>query len=131
MAKPSKPGRGATLNRPSARFDLPVHEDDGDWLDAREAIDGAPPPLRTSVTVESPRTIITRNQSPDIPFDRSINPYRGCDQRRNGCASVRRWWLGDMRRFNPTLRRSARPPSTSSQTGRGYMSSSIHDLPSA
>src|SRR5690606_35703139 len=40
------------------------------------------PPLRTTVTVERPRTIITRNQSPDIGFDRSINPYRGCE---HGC----------------------------------------------
>jgi DNA repair photolyase len=74
--------RGATLNRESARFNLPVREADGEWLDARGEIDGAPPPLRTSVTVEHPRTIITRNQSPDVPFDRSVNPYRGCE---HGC----------------------------------------------
>jgi len=59
-----------------------VAEADGDWLDAREGIDGAPPPLRTTVTVEQARTIITRNASPDIGFDRSINPYRGCE---HGC----------------------------------------------
>ena len=40
------------------------------------------PPLRTTVTVEQPRTIISRNHSPDVPFDRSINPYRGCE---HGC----------------------------------------------
>src|SRR3546814_10703429 len=57
-------------------------EVDGEWLDAREALGDAPPPLRTSVTVERPRTIITRNNSPDIGFDRSINPYRGCE---HGC----------------------------------------------
>jgi DNA repair photolyase len=74
--------RGATLNAPSARFALPVHEADGDWLDAREAIDGPAPRLRTTVTVERPRTIISRNASPDIAFDRSINPYRGCE---HGC----------------------------------------------
>ncbi len=74
--------RGATLNRASTRFTLPQAEADGDWLDAREAIDGEPPPLRTTVTVESPRTIITRNASPDVPFDRSINAYRGCE---HGC----------------------------------------------
>ena len=45
-------------------------------------VDGAPPPLRTTVTVEHPKTIITRNQSPDIGFDRSINAYRGCE---HGC----------------------------------------------
>ena len=81
MAK-TRPVRGATLNRESARFNLPQMEADGDWLDARAAIDGAPPPLRTTVTVEQPRTIITRNASPDIGFDRSINPYRGCE---HGC----------------------------------------------
>jgi len=38
--------------------------------------------LQTSVTIESARSIITRNDSPDVPFDRSINPYRGCE---HGC----------------------------------------------
>ncbi|TVV75614.1 PA0069 family radical SAM protein [Sphingomonas solaris] len=75
-------GRGATANRASQRFNLPAREEDGDWLDERDAIDGGPPRLRTTVTVEQPRTIITRNQSPDIGFDRSINPYRGCE---HGC----------------------------------------------
>jgi DNA repair photolyase len=58
-----------------------VREADGDWLDVREEQDGAAP-LRTSVTVEQPRSIIARNQSPDVGFDRSINPYRGCE---HGC----------------------------------------------
>lgn len=82
MATKSRAVRGATINAASTRFNLPQAEVDGDWLDAREAIDGAPPPLRTTVTVEHAKTIITRNQSPDIPFDRSINPYRGCE---HGC----------------------------------------------
>lgn len=77
-----RPTRGATHNRESTRFALPQREEDGDWLDAREEVDGAPPPLRTSVTVEHPRTILSRNQSPDIPFDQSVNPYRGCE---HGC----------------------------------------------
>lgn len=81
MAK-NRPVRGATLNQESSRFNLPAREADGDWLDARAALDDAPPPLRTTVTVERARTIITRNQSPDIAFDRSINPYRGCE---HGC----------------------------------------------
>ncbi len=81
MAK-SRPVRGATLNTASDRFNLPGTEADGDWLDEREAIDGAPPPLRTTVTVERPKTIIARNTSPDVPFDRSINAYRGCE---HGC----------------------------------------------
>jgi DNA repair photolyase len=78
----ARPARGATLNDASRRFNLPASEADGDWLDARDAIDGAPPRLRTTVTVERPRTIISRNASPDVPFDRSINPYRGCE---HGC----------------------------------------------
>ena len=83
MAESAKrPLRGATLNAASTRFNLPAAEADGDWLDDRDGIDGAPPPLRTTVTVERPRTIIARNTSPDVPFDRSINPYRGCE---HGC----------------------------------------------
>ncbi|WP_375250036.1 PA0069 family radical SAM protein [Sphingomonas sp.] len=82
MDKPSRPVRGATLNAASARFALPVRDADGDWLDEQASIDGVPPPPRTQVTVEQPRTILTRNQSPDVPFDRSINAYRGCE---HGC----------------------------------------------
>lgn len=81
MAK-TRPNRGATLNRESHRFNLPQREADGDWLDERALVDGELPPPRTTVTVETARTIITRNQSPDIAFDRSINPYRGCE---HGC----------------------------------------------
>ncbi len=81
MAK-TRPVRGATHNRESARFNLPAREADGDWLDAREGIDGEPPPLRTTVTVEKAKSVLTRNQSPDIAFDRSVNPYRGCE---HGC----------------------------------------------
>ncbi|THD36659.1 MAG: PA0069 family radical SAM protein [Sphingomonas sp.] len=81
MAK-ARPVRGATVNRESTRFNLPERLTDGDWLDALEDVDGAPPKLKTTVTVETPRTIITRNASPDIGFDRSINPYRGCE---HGC----------------------------------------------
>ena len=83
MSRPDvRHGRGAPENRTPTRFNLPVREADGDWLDARDDIDGASPPLRTTVTVEKPRTIISRNTSPDIGFDRSINPYRGCE---HGC----------------------------------------------
>ena len=78
----ARPGRGAPENRTPTRFGLPAREADGDWLDEREALDGDPPPLRTTVTVEKPKTIIARNSSPDVPFDRSINPYRGCE---HGC----------------------------------------------
>jgi DNA repair photolyase len=83
MPRPdARHGRGAPENRTPTRFNLPVREADGDWLDARDDVDGEAPPLRTTVTVEHPRTIITRNTSPDIGFDRSINAYRGCE---HGC----------------------------------------------
>ncbi|HEX4882957.1 MAG TPA: PA0069 family radical SAM protein [Casimicrobiaceae bacterium] len=71
-------GRGATFN-PGNRFRRDEREgcDDG-W----ERDDEAPPPLATTVTVQLARTIIARNDSPDIHFDRSINPYQGCE---HGC----------------------------------------------
>jgi DNA repair photolyase len=71
-------GRGAATND-SGRFEsekrLPF--DDG-WGDACRA----PAPVATTCTVDTTRTIIARNESPDIGFDRSINPYRGCE---HGC----------------------------------------------
>jgi DNA repair photolyase len=75
-------GRGAPSNAPSARFDEPGREVDLDWLDDQGVVDDGPPRLRTTTTIEHPRTIITRNTSPDIPFDRSVNAYRGCE---HGC----------------------------------------------
>jgi DNA repair photolyase len=76
------PGRGAPTNRTPTRFNLNEREADGDWLDERETLDGSLPLFRTTVTVEKPRTIISHNTSPDIPFDHSLNPYRGCE---HGC----------------------------------------------
>lgn len=70
-------GRGAVSN-PTGRYEPEqrVLVDDG-W-DSLEEL----PPLKTEVRVEKPKSIITRNASPDISFDRSINPYRGCE---HGC----------------------------------------------
>ena len=79
---PLNGGRSALSNRVPQRFGLPVREADGDWLDMAATVDGATPRPRTEVIVERPRTIITRNTSPDIAFDRSINAYRGCE---HGC----------------------------------------------
>jgi DNA repair photolyase len=74
-------GRGAALN-PKSRFDRLGFEpfDDG-WgsFEAAEEEDGRP---KTEVSADKSRTIIARNQSPDIPFEQSINPYRGCE---HGC----------------------------------------------
>lgn len=75
-------GRGAQSAQVPARFGLAAREADGDWRDAMETLDGPPIKLRTTVTEEHPRSILTFNQSPDIGFDRSINAYRGCE---HGC----------------------------------------------
>jgi DNA repair photolyase len=70
-------GRGARFN-PAKRFEALQSDyvDDG-WDSLSEL-----PRLKTEVFVETAKTIITRNESPDISFDRSINPYRGCE---HGC----------------------------------------------
>lgn len=70
-------GRGAVAN-PTGRYEPETRAlvDDG-WDSLQEL-----PPLKTQVQVEKPKRIITRNQSPDISFDRSVNPYRGCE---HGC----------------------------------------------
>jgi DNA repair photolyase len=77
-------GRGAASND-SGRFEAEkrVAFDDG-WAtgDGWAAGDGEPLPLTTTLSVDATRTIIARNDSPDIGFDRSINPYRGCE---HGC----------------------------------------------
>ncbi|MEJ5082884.1 MULTISPECIES: PA0069 family radical SAM protein [unclassified Ochrobactrum] len=70
-------GRGAGIN-PTGRFEPTTrHEFDDGWETLEDL-----PAFKTDVQVEKPRTIITRNDSPDISFDRSINPYRGCE---HGC----------------------------------------------
>jgi DNA repair photolyase len=81
MAIESTKARGATRNSTPVRFNLKERVIDGDWLDSVETLDGIAP-RRTTVTIEKPRTILTRNSSPDVGFDRSINPYRGCE---HGC----------------------------------------------
>jgi DNA repair photolyase len=73
--------RGATRNATPTRFNLKERVTEGDWLDSVESLDGIIP-RRTTVTVEKPKSILTRNSSPDIGFDRSVNPYRGCE---HGC----------------------------------------------
>ena len=76
-------GRGATFN-PDNRFHdaSRVAVDDG-WSTAPDPEIGEPSrQVRTTVTIQPARTIITRNASPDIPFTQSINPYQGCE---HGC----------------------------------------------
>ena len=69
-------GRGTTVN-PHNRFapTRVIASDEPDWQDE-------PPSRATEVRLETAKTILTRNQSPDLPFDRTLNPYRGCE---HGC----------------------------------------------
>ena len=71
-------GRGATVS-PDNRFSATTCQavDDG-W----GSLDVPLEPLATTLTVDTSRTVITYNDSPDVGFDRSINPYRGCE---HGC----------------------------------------------
>ena len=80
--EPHVHGRGAQSSAVPTRFGLATREADGDWRDYVEALDGPPIKLRTTVTEERPKTILSFNRSPDIAFDRSINAYRGCE---HGC----------------------------------------------
>jgi len=75
----ARKGRGAVSNR-SGRFEPETRSavDDGWAVPDEDEL----PPLRTTVSVDTARHVITRNDSPDIGFDRSINPYRGCE---HGC----------------------------------------------
>ncbi len=92
---PDRPrkGRGAVSNE-TGRYEAQkrVVVDDG-W--AGDPADDGPPPLKTVVARDTSRTVIARNASPDVPFDRSINPYRGCE---HGCiycfARPTHAWLG-------------------------------------
>jgi DNA repair photolyase len=70
-------GRGTALN-PPVRFDTLSRDAFDDGWDMREDT----PPPQTTLMRDSTRSIITRNDSPDLGFDRSINPYRGCE---HGC----------------------------------------------
>jgi radical SAM superfamily enzyme YgiQ (UPF0313 family) len=73
-------GRGV-LSNPEGRFESRRVEavDDGWTIDADQEL----PPLATTVTAEHAKSVISRNESPDIPFEQSINPYRGCS---HGCS---------------------------------------------
>jgi DNA repair photolyase len=81
LAPQARKGRGAVSNRPG-RYEpgeRPV-EDDG-WGSV-QAAEAEAPPLRTTVQPDKSKTVIAWNESPDLGFDRSINPYRGCE---HGC----------------------------------------------
>ncbi len=98
-------GRGANSNAAGRyeRLDI-AYEDDG-WDRPLDAM-----VLRTTVQEELPRSVITYNRSPDLPFDRSLNPYRGCE---HGCiycfARPSHAWLGMSPGLDFETRLIARP----------------------
>lgn len=69
-------GRGIASNPPNRFADTTSEAQNDGWLQ------DVPPTVATEVRIEQSKSIITRNNSPDLPFDRSINPYRGCE---HGC----------------------------------------------
>jgi DNA repair photolyase len=77
IPQPEHNGRGA-LSNASSRYDDERKIRTTDGWDIEDEL----PPLRTTLTKDATRTILARNTSPDVPFDRSINPYRGCE---HGC----------------------------------------------
>jgi len=75
-------GRGAQSSAVPERFNLLARDDDLEWRDVQNVVDDPVEKLRTIVMEEHPKAIVTFNKSPDVPFDRSINAYRGCE---HGC----------------------------------------------
>lgn len=84
-------GRGARSNATGRHEPETVEAFDDGWTDQ----DAEAAPLRTTLTPETARTIIAKNTSPDVGFDRSINPYKGCE---HGCiycyARPSHAWMG-------------------------------------
>ncbi|MEZ5773474.1 MAG: PA0069 family radical SAM protein [Hyphomicrobiaceae bacterium] len=78
IAETRRHGRGSRSNRSGRYEPLQAETVDDGWRTIEDL-----PPFRTDVTEERARTIITTNTSPDISFDQSINPYRGCE---HGCS---------------------------------------------
>ena len=108
-----RPGRGAT-SRESGRFERLAYADAWDGWDIEEPA----PPVRTELTEERPRSAITWVRSPDLPFDRSLNPYRGCE---HGCiycfARPTHSWLGLSAGLDFETRLIARPGAARSRSG--------------
>ena len=82
ISHPPRKGRGAVTNKPG-RFERHdrVLTDDG-WGVHEPSVEDPPRKLRTTLGIDTAKTVIARNKSPDVPFDQSINPYRGCE---HGC----------------------------------------------
>lgn len=72
-------GRGAASRLPH-RFERDVRDDfDDGWNTLQDEAAEGLPPLQTEVRFEDVKSVLSENDSPDIPFDRSLNPYRGCE----------------------------------------------------
>jgi DNA repair photolyase len=71
-------GRGTAVNPPNRFHTLHVEPVDDGW----DAVEDDPQRPRTTLLADSSRSLLVYNRSPDVPFDRSINPYRGCE---HGC----------------------------------------------
>ncbi|HWA42644.1 MAG TPA: PA0069 family radical SAM protein [Hypericibacter adhaerens] len=81
LAPQARKGRGAVSNRPG-RYEPGERPLEDDGWDSVQKDEAEAPPLRTTVQPDKSKTVIAWNESPDVGFDRSINPYRGCE---HGC----------------------------------------------
>jgi DNA repair photolyase len=81
LAPQARKGRGAVSNRPG-RYEPGERPTEDDGWGSAQADTAETPPLRTIVQPDKSKTVIAWNESPDLGFDRSINPYRGCE---HGC----------------------------------------------
>ena len=81
LGRQARKGRGASFN-PKVRFEQTDLEPFDDGWGSLDAFREEAPPPRTEVLPDASRSVIARNDSPDIPFEQSINPYRGCE---HGC----------------------------------------------
>ena len=105
-----RPGRGGRGNAAGRYERLRVEYLSDGWADTADLAQGAASLLRTQVAEERPRRAIAWNRSPDLPFDRAINPYRGCE---HGCiycfARPAHAWLGLSPGLDFETRLTARP----------------------
>ena len=74
----ARKGRGAVSNL-QGRYEVNAREEVDDGWGERVEEEGEAAPVRTIVTDEVAKSILSRNTSPDIPFNVSLNPYRGCE----------------------------------------------------
>ncbi|MGH6883050.1 PA0069 family radical SAM protein [Hypericibacter sp.] len=81
LAPQARKGRGAVSNKPG-RYEPGERPLEDDGWGSVQADEAEAAPLRTTVQPDKSKTVIAWNESPDLGFDRSINPYRGCE---HGC----------------------------------------------